>query len=227
MNHQTVHRVGAAALLLALAIVGVSCKTTAARHRGWRPLFDGKGTTGWQMAGPGELRLEQDELVTHGGMGLFWYTKEKFGNCRIRVVFKPTTGQDNSGVFIRIPEPPKDEWFAVHRGYEVQIENHGGDWHRTGCLYSISPAREKVNARVNEWNVMIITLDGARTQVEVNGVLITDHTEGDPVPPKTQDSEPERGPRPEFGYIGLQNHDDNSRVHFREVSVAPLRKASR
>jgi hypothetical protein len=175
------------------------------------------------MIGPGGFKLENGELVTDGGMGLFWYTREKFGDCRIRVVFQPTTARDNSGVFIRIPEPPKDPWDAVHRGYEVQIENRGDKWHRTGCLYSISEAKNIVNARVNEWNEMIITLDGPRTLVEVNGKLVTDYTEGDPVPPKTKDYEPNRGARPNSGYIGLQNHDDQGRVHFREVSIAPLR----
>ena len=34
--------------------------------------------------------------------------------------------------------------------------------------------------------------------------------------------EPQRGPRPDSGYIGLQNHDERSIVHFREVSVRPL-----
>jgi hypothetical protein len=31
--------------------------------------------------------------------------------------------------------------------------------------------------------------------------------------------EPMRGPRPVYGYIGLQNHDPNSTVYFKEVSV--------
>ena len=203
----------------------ISCRTENHRlgQAGWRPLFDGRNTNGWQMIGPGELRLESGELVTYGGMGMLWYTREKFGNCRIRVVFKPTGAKDNSGVFIRIPDAPKDPWDAVHHGYEVQIENHGDAWHRTGCLYSISEAKRIVNARVNEWNTMLIMLDGKRTMVSVNGVLVTDFTEGDPVPPKKEDYEPQRGPRPDSGYIGLQNHGDDAHVQFREVSVAPLR----
>ncbi len=195
----------------------------ASARGGWRPIFDGSSTNGWQMVGPGHFQLENGELVTHGGMGLFWYTREKFGDCRLRIVFQPTSGHDNSGVFIRIPEPPRDEWFAVHRGYEVQIENNGDLWHRTGCLYSFSPAKNVVQARVNEWNVLLITLEGKRTRVEVNGRLVTDFTEGDAVPPRTKEYEPERGLRPSSGYIGLQNHDDQQRVHFKEVSVAPLR----
>ena len=216
-------RVILCAFTLAGAVMVTSCKTSASRHGGWKPLFDGHDTTGWAMVGPGEFKLQDGELVTYGGMGLLWYTREKLGNCRIRVVFKPTAHDDNSGVFIRIPEPPADPWYAVNHGYEVQIENNGDEWHRTGCLYSLSRAKRIVNHRVNEWNTMMITLDGLRTRVEINGVLITDFSEGDPVPPKVEDYEPERGPRPETGYIGLQNHGGEAHVQFREVSVAPLR----
>jgi hypothetical protein len=223
MNFKLMRRIGAAALLCTICFTINSCKTSATVHGGWRPIFDGKTTEDWQMTGPGEVRLEHGEFVTYGGMGLLWYAREKLGNCRIRVVFKPTASDDNSGVFIRIPEPPKDPWDAVNHGYEVQIENHGDEWHRTGCLYSINRAKRIVNARVNEWNTMLITLEGKRTLVEVNGVLVTDYIEGDPAPPKKEDYEPERGPRPESGYIGLQNHGENAHVHFREVSVAPLR----
>jgi hypothetical protein len=71
---------------------------------------------------------------------------------------------------------------------------------------------------------MEITLEGPRTIVFVNGVKVTDYTEGQPVPPKQFDFSPERGPRPNEGYIGLQNHTDNDIVFFKEVAVKPLRK---
>ena len=193
-----------------------------ARAGAWRSIFDGTTKDGWEMVGPGDLRLEDGALVTHGGMGLLWYSKEQFGDCQLRVVFKLTRPEDNSGIFIRIPAPPADPWFAVHHGYEVQIYNPGGEFHRTGCFYSLTKALQTVEAQASAWNEILITLDGPRTLVEVNGVLVTDHSEGDPSPEKKIWYEPERGPRPRRGFIGLQNHDDNSRVHFREVSVRPL-----
>jgi hypothetical protein len=73
---------------------------------------------------------------------------------------------------------------------------------------------------------MEITLDGPRTIVTVNGVKVTDYTEGDPVPPKKLTFEPERGPRPTYGYIGLQNHSDNDVVFFKEVAIKPLRSSA-
>jgi hypothetical protein len=43
-----------------------------------------------------------------------------------------------------------------------------------------------------------------------------------PVPPRKKWFEPVRGPRPDSGFIGLQNHDESSHVFFKEVSVRPL-----
>lgn len=188
----------------------------------WRPLFDGHATAGWEMVGPGELKLENGELVTYGGMGMLWYSREKLGNCQIRVVFKLMDRSDNSGVFIRIPDRPTDPWFAVNKGYEVQIENNGDEWHRTGCLYSLTKAQNAVNAKIGEWNTMLITLQGGHTRVEVNGQSVTDYAEGGPVPPKKDWYEPDRGSRPAQGYIGLQNHGGDAHVHFKEVSVRNL-----
>jgi hypothetical protein len=214
----------AGCLLLALTPLLLSCKHTHPSRPvpQWRALFDGSNTNGWQMVGPGELKLENGELVTHGGMGMLWYAREKFSNCQVRVVFKPTHEKDNSGVFIRIPHPPKDPWDAVHHGYEVQIANQGGEYHRTGCLYSFSQAQNLVDAKIGEWNTMIITLDGPKTIVQINGEVVTVFTEGQAVPDKKIWYEPERGPRPDSGYIGLQNHGEKERVHFKEVSVRPL-----
>lgn len=212
--------------VLTLAPLLVSCKHTGAEASasGWRTLFDGTSTNGWKMVGPGGFKLQNGELITQGGMGMLWYSPEQFGDCQIRVVFKPTGEKDNSGVFIRIPNPPKDPWDAVHGGYEVQIASHGDEWHRTGCLYSFSKAQAMVDTQVGEWNTMLITLDGPKTIVHVNGKLVTNYTEGQEVPEKKIWYEPNRGPRPLSGYIGLQNHNQKEVVHFKEVSVKSLNR---
>jgi hypothetical protein len=74
-----------------------------------------------------------------------------------------------------------------------------------------------------EWNTMLITLEGPHTIVELNGVKVTDYTEGQPVPDKKFDFEPQRGTRPNEGWIGLQNHSDNDIVFFKEVDLQPLK----
>ncbi len=217
-------RILCAAVFSGAVIFGLCCAFGASgAGSDWRPLFDGSSTNGWKQVGSGEMKFAGKELVTQGGLGLFWYSREKFSNCQIRVVFKLTASNDNSGVFIRMPEPPRDEWDAVNKGYEVQIDNTGSVWHRTGTLYSLTRAQNKVFANIGEWNEMVITLFGPRTRVSVNGVPVTDFTEGDPVPLKYQWYEPDRGPRPVAGYIGLENHGDDARVHFKLVAVRPLK----
>jgi hypothetical protein len=202
-----------------------------AAHNGeWKQLFNGKDLKGWKHVGPGDMTVENGLIQTHGGMGLLYWAGSKLGDCVIRVVYKMRDENDNSGVFIRIPVAPTEPWMPVNYGYEVQIDNHpeaGGEdeYHVTGTLYSLTKPLARPGKPGPEWNTMEITLDGPRTIVTVNGEKVTDYTEGEPVPPKKLKFEPERGPRPNYGYVGLQNHSDNDIVFFKEVAVKPLRSS--
>jgi hypothetical protein len=196
----------------------------------WKQLFNGKDLTGWKQAGPGSHYVEDGFIKSKGGMGLLYWTGEKFGNCVIRVVFRMRDENSNSGVFIRIPSvPTEDNMMPVNTGYEVQIDNKPElsgeeDYHYTGMLYSLTKPLAKTGKPGPEWNTMEITLDGPKTIVYLNGVKVADFKEGDPVPAKKFDFEPERGPRPLSGYMGIQNHSDKDVVFFKEVSVKPLKK---
>ena len=187
-----------------------------------RELFNGRDLAGWEMAGPGSFVVEEGALKTQGGMGLLWYTESKVGNAVLRVVYRVSRVEDNSGVFVRIAERPPDPWYAVHHGYEVQILATGDEWHRTGCIYSLSRALADAQRPPGEWNVMEIAMRGPRIEVTLNGELVTRFDPSQPLPERQFPYEPERGPRPESGYVGLQNHDAASAVYFREVSVGPL-----
>jgi hypothetical protein len=198
-------------------------------EKGWRQLFNGKDLSGWKMVGPGSRYVENGVTGSHGGMGLLYWTKEKFSNCTIRVVYRMQKSNSNSGVFIRIPIEPREPWMPVFYGYEVQIDNHPetsneDEYHVTGTLYSLTKPLAKPGKPGPEWNVMEITLDGPRTIVTVNGQKVTDYTEGDPTPERKFDFEPFRGIRPNSGYIGLQNHGNDDIVFFKEVAVKPLTK---
>jgi hypothetical protein len=185
----------------------------------WKPLYNGKDLTGWKHVGPGQLVVENGLLKTQGGMGLLYYTGEKIGNATLRVVFKTAGKEANSGVFIRLPEPPPDPWYGVHNGYEVQIDARGDDWHCTGAIYSLSKVSKQNQKPAGEWNTMDITLKGQETIVYLNGEKVNDFFGYQAVPERKMWFEPVRGPRPDIGYIGLQNHDERSTVYFKEVSV--------
>ncbi|HEY4962437.1 MAG TPA: DUF1080 domain-containing protein [Terriglobales bacterium] len=224
-----------------LAILLLFALPLLAQSDGWIQLFNGKDLTGWKHVGPGEMLVENGLMRTHGGMGLLYWTTGPLGNCVIRVVFKMRDENDNSGVFIRIPIEPREPWMPVHYGYEIQIDNHpetsGEDeYHVTGTLYSLTKPLAKPGKPGPEWNTMEITLDGPRTIVMLNGVKVTDYTEGDPGPERKFWFEGTRGRRPNFGWIGLQNHgnydeqkgkysDENADVvFFKEVAMKPLTK---
>ena len=213
-----------------LAVLFLSATMLSAWSKSeWKPLFNGKNLDGWKHVGPGGMSVLDVMIVGLGGLGLLYWTESMLGDCVIMVVYKMRDNNDNSGVFVRIPIVPFEPWMPVNYGYEVQIDNHPetsneDEYHITGTLYSLTKPLAKPGKPGPDWNTMEITLDGPRTVVTVNGEKVTDYTEGEPTPAKKFDFEPERGLRPNYGYIGLQNHSDNDVVFFKEVSVKPLKK---
>lgn len=213
--------------MLAFLLLAAATTLAPAKQLGWTQLFDGKNLVGWRHVGPGSFVVEHGLLKTQGGTGLLYSTKGPFNDCEIKVVYRMEHDNDNSGVFIRIPAEPPDPWMAVNRGYEVQIDNHPelsneDDYHVTGTLYSLTRPLAKPGKPGPEWNTMLIRIEGPRTQVFVNDVKVTDYIEGQPVPDKKFPYEPDRGPRPEKGWIGLQNHGDKDVVYFKTVAVRIL-----
>ena len=185
----------------------------------WKELFNGKDLSGWKMTGPGQFVIENGLMKTTGGMGLLFHEGGPIGNTTLRVVFKTEGARGNSGVVIRMPEAPSDPWYGVHNGYEVQIDAGGDEWHCTGAIYSLSKVTKRAQKPTGEWNTLDIELKGPRTRIFLNGELVNDFLEGQPVPERKQWYEPIRGPRPNRGFIGLQNHDAQSIVYFRSIQV--------
>jgi acetylornithine deacetylase/succinyl-diaminopimelate desuccinylase-like protein len=197
-----------------------------------QPLFNGKDLSGWarmprhENPSPGE----KPGFVVRDGLLIsipdapeddLWYTRQKIGNATLRVVYKISAENANSGVFIRIPAEPKSEDDAINKGIEVQIDNSGDDYHCTGVLYSMTKAMARPYKPIGEWNTLEITMRGPRTIVKLNGVLVTDYDGVSPVPPKSKVYEPDRGARPDAGYIAIQHHGGNATVTFREITLIP------
>lgn len=120
-------------------------------------------------------------------------------------------------------EREEGPWYAVHRGYEVQIADGGDPSHGTSAIYSLAASSNTIK-KPGEWRTMIITLAGERIFVDLDGQRVTNFDSTSPnLPPRKQWHEPKREPkRPQVGYIGLQNHDPGDVVWFKEVSVRPL-----
>jgi hypothetical protein len=195
-----------------------------------KKLFNGKDLTGWARIPrhEGAPPNQKPGFVVRDGLLVsipdapeddLWYTGGKIGNAKLRVVYKYSGPEANSGVFIRIPYPPKSEDDAINKGIEVQIQDTGDDYHCTGVLYSMTKAKARPYKPAGEWNTLEIEMRGPRTIVRLNGALVTDYDGAAPVPPKKGQYEPERGPRPDEGYIAIQHHGGAQTLWFREITL--------
>lgn len=180
-------------------------ETTTVGGDQWITLFDGTNFDGWQMSGPGSFSLEADgSMLSHGGMGLFYYADRQFKDFILELEWKVETDSTNSGVFVRFPDAP-DPWYAVNTGYEIQIDNGQDPVHQTGAIYDFSAPFRLASKPAGEWNTYRIEVAGQHYQIFLNGEKVNDFF----------------GDRSLEGYVGLQNHDDASRVWFRNIRVLP------
>ena len=133
---------------------------------GFRALFDGTAATfkNWRLAGPGGGGMVHlnGEMVSYGdgGLRLFYYATETFGDFTLRLQFRIfDAAKHNSGVFLRFPRPALDlvtdelkrraanepafdannpAWKPTIAGFEVQIDDTAaGDGNKD--FYGIRP----------------------------------------------------------------------------------------
>ena len=183
---------------------------------GFTPLGTG-GIAGWKMAGSGGfVELGGNIIESFGGIGLLWFTEQQFKNFVLRVDWRASSFDDNSGIFIRFPDPGTDWTIPVAQGYEIQIDNTGknpdtnpptfGDpLHNTGAIYTL--AASTAEPAVGQWHTY---------EIEANGSTITVRLDGQQV---SQLQNANRSPQ---GFVGLQNHHAGSRVQFTRLRIKQL-----
>jgi 3-keto-disaccharide hydrolase len=187
-------------------------------------IFDGNNLNEWQMAGKGKfvvLKGEEEEkeeqsiiLQSEGGMGLLWYAKKMYCNFILRLDWKVNHKSDNSGVFVRFPNPDNDPMIAVNNGYEIQIDDlampDGNPIHKTGAIYGFAApsysSKQIASKEGDQWNRFEIKVVDQSYSVILNNILITEFV----------------GNRSLQGYIGLQNHDSKSKVSFRNIMIKEM-----
>ncbi len=173
-------------------------------------IFDGKTLDGWKMAGNGRFMIVESDaaLQSEGGMGLLWYSENKYKNFIFRLEWKVSDEGDNSGVFVRFPEPDDNPNIAVREGYEIQIDDRAGDpIHQTGAIYDFAAPNKIVSKPPGQWNTMEIQVLSQSYTVIINGKKVTEFT----------------GSRMTEGYVGLQAHDDKSKVSFRNILIKEVK----
>ncbi|MBC8215634.1 MAG: DUF1080 domain-containing protein [Candidatus Marinimicrobia bacterium] len=169
---------------------------------------------GWNHYGPGYFELDERTgvLTSRKGMGLFWFAGKKYGNFILELDFMVSEEKSNSGIFLRIPTVPFDNYYVGH-SFEVQIYAPGSDVHKTGAIYDAEPPKKDAAKGPGEWNHYKISFINDHIDVELNDVRVIDW-----------DAEP-RGKIEDFatdGYIGLQNHDWETSVSYRNIFIKEI-----
>jgi Domain of Unknown Function (DUF1080) len=203
-----------AALVTAVALSVPGCSAAgnepATQDQADVVLFDGSSMSGWSHAGPGEFELADDVLRTRGGLGLLWFSRRSFADFELRLDWRTSDRADNSGVFVRFPDPHDDPRVAIEQGYEIQInDDPSRDPQTTGAIYGFQAPGSSESNPPGEWNSFRIRVTGREYVVWLNGVRVNRFVSADP----------NRGLE---GYIGLQNHDAESTVEFRAITVEVL-----
>ncbi|QDB79023.1 DUF1080 domain-containing protein [Georgenia wutianyii] len=191
-----------------------TCPDEQTPPEGYVSLFDGESLEGWTQAGTGGFEIgDCGVLQPHGGMGLLWYDEQMFEDFVMQVDFRVQNPTDNSGVFVRFPDPEGDPWKPVDDGYEIQIYEAATDpMTRTGSIYTFAPAEPVATNPIGEWNTMEIEAIGQEYRVTINDVEVATYT-GD-------------GSRGLEGFVGLQNHASGQQagdnVELRNVWIKEL-----
>jgi choline dehydrogenase-like flavoprotein len=211
------------ALSLARKTAQAIASQTLPVEAGFTALGSG-GLNGWQMAGSGSfIELGNNIIESVDGIGLLWYTRQQFTNFVLRLDWRASFPDDNSGIFIRFPalgntDPANDWRVAVDQGYEIQIDDTGknpdvtpntfGDpLHITGAVYKLAPATFLNSKPLGQWNTYEISAMGKTITVVLNG---------------QQTSQLVNASRSAKGFIGLQNHHAGSKVQFRHLQIKSL-----
>lgn len=179
----------------------------------------------WQMVklpnSPATMIHYGSVLETSGWYGLYWYTKETFGDFILTLQWRISRREENSGVYIRVPPPGVANALqaADAQGHEIQIDQRGYDsvtgteghpLKVTGAIYDLQAPSASTQVQIGAWNNLSIEANGARIKVTLNGVLVNDY----------------QSSRQQTGYIALQAHDSLSRTQFRNLVIHKLNAAS-
>ena len=180
----------------------------------WRPLFNGQDLSNW-IVDTAELWSVRDGMIIGRHAGLkyndFLRTREQFGDFELRLDFRLTGGEGNSGVQFRSEPVPNSHEVM---GYQADIGQEY--W---GCLYDES-RRKKVLAGPAEgalanldkagWNTYLIRAQGNIISLHLSGIRTVHYTE----------TEPNIRSR---GFIALQVHSGpRIEVMFRNIAIREL-----
>ena len=203
---------------------------------GFTALFDGSNAGKWRMStirnqpgrdNPGRFIIVDGgfEAIPGNDLGLYWHSDPTPANFILRLEWRRWSDTDNSGVFLRFPDPnskgyDNTAYVAVNFGFEVQIDqlarDDGAAVHKTAAIYGFAGPNDPANLPVNapgQWNQFEIRVQDQNYDVSLNGTQVTHYAN-----PDAGRGLPSTPAAPSF--IGLQAH--TGRVGFRRIQLKAL-----
>jgi hypothetical protein len=179
----------------------------------WQVLFNGKDLTGWTPIGNEKWVVENGEIYGEGITKEYGYlaTEKIYKSFHLSLRFK-CEADGNSGVYLHTAFEPGTS--KVIAGRQIEIDRSLA--HHTGGIYGDdkgwlvwpAPHLETV-IKPNDWNDMLILVEGKRYVVILNGIEVLDFTY--PSPKATE------------GVIALQLHSGGEgRMRFKDILIRDL-----
>ncbi|MBI4891195.1 MAG: DUF1080 domain-containing protein [Acidobacteria bacterium] len=180
----------------------------------WVQLFNGKDVSNWNNVGNEQWVVEEGVLIGRAVSKAYGYleTPRDYKNFQFSIRFK-CIGTGNSGVYFHTKFKPGTVDVSQGAQFEIDcnIGRHTGGVYGFGRAWIVWPAPENETVvRQNDWNEMLVTVDGNRYTSRLNGVPMIDFT--DPRAPFIQ------------GTIALQLHSGGSgHMQFKDIWVRELK----
>ncbi|GHT67643.1 glycosyl hydrolase [Bacteroidia bacterium] len=211
--------------------------TEKEKQAGWQLLFDGKTFSGWHgynMQGIPDVWAIEDGTLTMGETGGHEsqdiITDKLYRNFALTVEYKLSKAS-NSGVVFQVKEDTLYE-FPYETGPEFQLIDQENfpwptpleDWQIHGANYAMYPPQAAPYHPVNEWNRLLLVVDGNHVTQLINGIETVSYDKYSEDWTKLRNSGkwadfPDYGKFDE-GNISLQNH--GTKLWYRNVKIKQL-----
>ena len=199
-------------------------------------LFNGRDLTGWKGA-VDNYSVVDGTIQCQAGKGGTLVSEKAFSDYVMRVDFQLPPG-GNNGLVMRYPSQEEIDATTKPNGKrsddgayvamtELQVLDDGHEKYKGldprqahGSAYGIAPAKRGFLRPTGQWNHEIVTVQGSKITVELNGTQIldadvasiTEYMAKSPHPGKDRTS----------GHVGFAGHNDP--VRFRNVSIRSIAK---
>lgn len=215
-------------------------------RKGWRLLWDGKTTEGWQNTGSGKFpeqgwTIKDGELtvLAHGGdeskRGGSIITREKFSQFELIVDFKISEGANSGIKYFLDPVLIETEGWGIGMEYQILDDEkhpdakHGVNGNRTvASLYDLIaaenlslPGKGKGFRGVDRWNRARIVVKDDHVEHWLNENKVVEYDRKSQIfralVNHSKYKEHKQFGQHDEGYIMLQEHGDT--VHFRNIKI--------